>query len=88
MNTSNLFVIAMCHLARHHLKRQNNRLIIFLHLVTAGLKYHPSLWLHPTFSAAIKTQNQLRLKMLTCDGVRLGHQARQTPADGVTVPVG
>ena len=26
--------------------------------------------------------------MLTCDGVRLGHQPRQTSADGVTVPVG
>ena len=25
---------------------------------------------------------------LTCDGVRLGHQAGQTPADGVPVPVG
>ena len=25
---------------------------------------------------------------LTCDGVRLGHQAGQTPADGVAVPVG
>ena len=26
--------------------------------------------------------------LLTCDGVRLGHQPRQTSADGVTVPVG
>ena len=64
LNNPNLFVIAMCHLARHHLTRQNNRLIIFLHLVTTELRrHHPSLWLHPTFAAAIKTQNQLRVEM-------------------------
>ena len=78
-------------MARHHLTRQNNRLIIFLHLVTAGLRRHPpSLWLHPTFAAAIKNPKpaESKVEMLTCDGVRLGHKSWQTSTDGVTIPVG
>ena len=37
---------------------------------------------------SVATLEPQHIPLLTCDGVRLGHQARQTSADGVTVPVG